>query len=428
MKISTAMILGADPSAQLFCAVQEFDYVDVLSFSTKPDISSRENVLFCVTESSTEDDESWYGTMFDRRKCIGSLPPGQTILTEKFVPGVESQIVVANVYECLRKLNAFVLGEISPVVIGVTGSVGKTTCVCMLEDVFSQYGLTLRIYTKRITPLSLFEIVINQLTPEHKFVVMEYSMYFRHHIKVLTELLPPSVGIMLNIDNAHINIDGIKTPDDIWNAKKSLLEAAQCRIVERGCLSQLSQDVELMPSLNIFKWQTYTTVNVGHEGPFIQSRLAFTQIGAVLIALIFVNGGLTDKDVKTAFSSKPKENRLSRITLESGITAFFDGEVTTSFRLYALGDTLYPVKTLILMDVEFYDQPLHNQEEQFAAATQLFDRVYIFNDLKPEFTQFVLRNSPGATLFTDYSAIEPLGEVFIHWGAYWRSFSEPPAL
>jgi UDP-N-acetylmuramyl pentapeptide synthase len=86
-------------------------------------------------------------------------------------------VLVPNVAKFLERLHHHVIAVVAPVVLGVTGSVGKTTCVALFEDVFSQHGKTLRIYAKRITPLSLFEMVINQLEVEHRYIVMEYAMF-----------------------------------------------------------------------------------------------------------------------------------------------------------------------------------------------------------------------------------------------------------
>lgn len=38
MKITTDEILVVEPSAEIRCAEREFDYVDIVDFSTKPDI------------------------------------------------------------------------------------------------------------------------------------------------------------------------------------------------------------------------------------------------------------------------------------------------------------------------------------------------------------------------------------------------------
>jgi hypothetical protein len=61
VKITVEDILAVEPAAEVRCAERKFDYVDVIDFSAKPDITSDLRVLWCVTKSTTEEDLSWYG-------------------------------------------------------------------------------------------------------------------------------------------------------------------------------------------------------------------------------------------------------------------------------------------------------------------------------------------------------------------------------
>jgi UDP-N-acetylmuramoyl-tripeptide--D-alanyl-D-alanine ligase len=167
-------------------------------------------VLWCATKSTTLEDLSWYGTTFDRSTKIAEVSSKHrkgVVLTEgSQVPGLVKNrcILVPDVVRLLERLHRRVMSIVAPTVVGVTGSVGKTTCVALLEDIFSQYGKTLRIYAKRITPLSLFETVINQLEREHRYIVMEYAMFHKWHIAELARLLEPTVGVLLNINTEHL--------------------------------------------------------------------------------------------------------------------------------------------------------------------------------------------------------------------------------
>lgn len=428
MKITTSIIRIIDPSAQLFCESITFDYIDVVGYSTKPDLSSCKRILWCITKSSTSDDISWYGATFDRQKHLAQFGKNHTVLTERYLPEIKSQIVVKDIFDFLKKVHRWVLSQVSVKVVGVTGSVGKTTCVCMLEDVFSNHGKTLRVYSKRITPLSLFEIIINQLTSEHRYVVMEYSMYYKHHITVLVDLLPPDVGIILNIDTAHLGVDGINSADDIWHSKSELLRVAKHCFAEKSYSRYLTDSIVPIEGLICFEWSEYFEglPYLNFDDPFIKSKLTYTQIGASLLALETLIGNVSNQDIQRVYSSQPRENRLSKVTLPQGVECFFDGEVTNSDRLFAFGDTLYSEKTLILKDVEFYDQILSNQSTRFNEAMRLFDHVYVYSSLNSKFCDFVSVNCDNAQWFDDLYNVTPKGQVFMHWGAYWRLNSSPP--
>jgi hypothetical protein len=177
VKITTEEISLIEPSVEICCAEREFDYVDVIDFSSKPDIMVPSRVLWCVTKSTTQEDLSWYGVPFDRSTKVVEVRSEHRdwiILTDsgQVADAMANRcILVPHVAKFLERLHHHVITAVAPVVVGVTGSVGKTTCTALFEDVFSQHGKTLRIYAKRVTPLSLFEMVINQLETEHQYIV-----------------------------------------------------------------------------------------------------------------------------------------------------------------------------------------------------------------------------------------------------------------
>lgn len=174
MRITTGDICSVEPSAEIRCAEREFDYVDIIGFSSKLDIMPHFRVLWCVTKSTTQEDMSWYGTPFDRSAKVAEVSSKHRdwiVLTDSSQVAdamANRSILVPHVANFLERLHHYVITIVAPVVVGVTGSVGKTTCTVLCEDIFSQYGKTLRIYAKRITPLSLFEMVINRLEVEHQ--------------------------------------------------------------------------------------------------------------------------------------------------------------------------------------------------------------------------------------------------------------------
>jgi hypothetical protein len=73
VKVTADDILAVEPSATIHCTLQEFDYVDVVDFSTKPDIPPDSRVLWCVTKSATEEDLSWYDVKFDRSAKVDEV-------------------------------------------------------------------------------------------------------------------------------------------------------------------------------------------------------------------------------------------------------------------------------------------------------------------------------------------------------------------
>lgn len=437
MRITTEDIRSIEPLADIRCAEREFDYVDIIGFSSKPDVAPHSSVLWCVTKSATEEDLSWYGVVFDRSAKVAKVTSEHrdwVVLTDSSqVAGAVTNrcILVPDVAKFLERLHHHVITVVEPAVVGVTGSVGKTTCVALLEDVLSQYGRTLRIYAKRITPLSLFEIVINQLDVEYQYIVMEYAMFHKWHIAELVRLLEPTVGVLLNISTEHLGVDDIRNSRDILISKKRLLEQATYAFVEQEVARQLGEDVQ---GISVFDWRNFVRPHGFDVEPFVRSRLQYVQIGAALSAKESLIGELTSADIAVINNFEPKENRLRKIQCKRH-QIFFDGEVTAPVRLKALGDTMYSSQVLAVHAVshhdEYYDLDMKLQADCLRSALQQFHSVYVSRTVDERFRSFAERCVSGTTSVVLYDGqIPSLPDVtlFVHWGAYWRSHSDESAI
>lgn len=438
MKITTEDIFSIEPSAEIRCGEREFDYVDVLGFSSKPDIAAHSKVLWCVTKSATREDLSWYGTTFDRSGKVPEVSSEHrdwVVLTDsgQVADTVANRcILVPHVAKFLEQLHHHVVTVVAPVVVGVTGSVGKTTCAALFEDVFSQYGKTLRIYAKRITPLSLFEMVINQLEIEHQYIVMEYAMFRTWHIAELARLLEPTVGVLLNVSTEHLGVDGIRSSRDILIAKKILLERAVYPFVEQEVAHQFNEDLQ---GISVFNWRDFVQPYGFDVEPFVRSRLQYVQIGAVLSAKKALIGPATSADIAAINDFEPKENRLRKIQCRRH-QIFFDGEVTAPVRLKAMGDTMYSSQVLAVHAVsdydEYFDLDMTLQRDCLLSALQQFSSIYMSRAVDERFCSFVERCSPDSVspiLYDDQIPSLPLDvTLFVHWGGYWRTHSDESAV
>ena len=107
-------------------------------------------------------------------------------------------------------------------VIGVTGSVGKTTTKELMAAVLSLSGKvhkTAANYNNEIgVPKTLLEI-----TPEHDYAIIEMAMRGRGEIALLAEIAEPTIGVITNVGTAHIGRLG--SEEAIAEAKCELLAA-----------------------------------------------------------------------------------------------------------------------------------------------------------------------------------------------------------
>jgi len=107
-------------------------------------------------------------------------------------------------------------------VVGVTGSVGKTSAKELIAAVLAQKYSTIKSegnYNNEIgLPLSLL-----RLTSDHERAVLEMGMYAMGEIRHLTTLALPSIGVVTNIGPTHL--ERLGTLEAIADAKAELVEA-----------------------------------------------------------------------------------------------------------------------------------------------------------------------------------------------------------
>lgn len=112
-------------------------------------------------------------------------------------------LVVPDTQEALAKLAAQYRQAMPAIVMGLTGSCGKTTTKTLLASILSEQGKTLsnvRSFNNHIgVPLTLL-----QLRPEHQYAVCEMGANHPGEIALLTHLVRPDVAAITNAAAAHL--------------------------------------------------------------------------------------------------------------------------------------------------------------------------------------------------------------------------------
>lgn len=111
--------------------------------------------------------------------------------------------------------------KFNPVVVGVTGSVGKTTTKEMIAEVAATNGPVLKNpgnFNNEIgVPITLLE-----MSGKHKTAAIEMGMRGPGQIEYLAKMAKPSIGVITNIHLSHIELLG--SMDAIADAKGELLD------------------------------------------------------------------------------------------------------------------------------------------------------------------------------------------------------------
>ena len=151
---------------------------------------------------------------------VVDLTPPRPALPEAWsVPVV---VRVADTLQALHRLAAFWRRRHSPRVVGITGSVGKTTTKELVADVLARRYVTLRSERSYNNEIGL-PLTLLRLTPEHERVVLEMGMYDVGEIADLARMALPHVGVVTIIHPVHLERAG--SIERIVAAKTELVQA-----------------------------------------------------------------------------------------------------------------------------------------------------------------------------------------------------------
>lgn len=178
---------------------------------------TREGDLFVALPGERVDGHDFAGEVLNRG-AAGALVSREGMV---FPPGTFG-VVVKDTTLALGRLASHHRGKFDPVVVGITGSVGKTTTKEMVAAVLSQRFETLKnrgnLNTEVGLPLTVFE-----LTAAHEVAVLEMAMRGLGQITYLAGIARPKIGIVTNVGQAHIEILG--SVENIARAKGELIRA-----------------------------------------------------------------------------------------------------------------------------------------------------------------------------------------------------------
>ncbi|MCH9618929.1 MAG: UDP-N-acetylmuramoyl-tripeptide--D-alanyl-D-alanine ligase [Chlamydiia bacterium] len=212
---------------------------------------------------------------------------------------------VEDVLEALQKLARVMLKERGIKVIGVTGSVGKTTTKDMIARILRlkyKVHATKRSYNSQ----SMLPITILEADGDEDFMVLEMAMSKAGHIKQLVSIAPPAIVVLTPITYCHS--ENFETLEEIAAAKAEIfcmsteyavlhIDSAKFKAVYSACLSSNVLYPAKIPLISPFK-----------ESHFSDNFIAAYEVAKYV--------GMSDDEIRIASLSmhgSKSEHRFERI-------------------------------------------------------------------------------------------------------------------
>jgi UDP-N-acetylmuramoyl-tripeptide--D-alanyl-D-alanine ligase len=124
--------------------------------------------------------------------------------------------------KALQRVAKFWRKKLNVEVIGITGSVGKSTTKEVVAEVLSRRYSTLRNKGNLNNEIGL-PLTMLSLTEQHERAVLEMGFYVPGEIKFLCDLALPRIGVVTNIGTVHASRAG--TQEEIARGKSELVQA-----------------------------------------------------------------------------------------------------------------------------------------------------------------------------------------------------------
>jgi len=186
------------------------------------------------------------------------------IVDFKFTSSELPLLQVEDTLQAYQKIAQWWRGQFSIPVIGITGSVGKTTTKELVAAVLETQGKVLKTQANFNNEIGVPKTLL-ELGAEHNFAVIEMAMRAQGEIALLTQIASPTIGVIVNVGTAHIGRLG----------SKQAIALAKCELLAEMPTSSIAilnhDNTRLMNTAAQF-WQGQT-ITYGLAGGDLQGEL-----------------------------------------------------------------------------------------------------------------------------------------------------------
>lgn len=173
-----------------------------------------EGYLFFATKGERVDGHSFIPQVAEKKAAC--------VVCEKAPAGVEiPYILVEDSFVALKKVAAFYRENLTIPVVGITGSVGKTSTKEMIASVLSQRYNVLKTEGNFNNEVGL-PLTILRIRDEHKVAVVEMGINHFGEMHRLSEIAKPDICVITNIGQCHLEFLGSR--EGILKAKSEIFD------------------------------------------------------------------------------------------------------------------------------------------------------------------------------------------------------------
>ncbi len=192
-------------------------HVNGVAIDSRKDVSGK---LFCAISGERADGHNFIDGV-SQRGAIGALVERPIEVSD---PGF-ALILVNSTVKALGDLAAHYRSQMPVTVIGITGSVGKTSTKDLIGSVLNQKFRAYKNPGNLNSHIGL-PLAVLGMEPGYRYAVLEMAMRARGEIQDLCKIAEPRIGVLTDISASHIGVLG--SLEAIAYSKAELLESLPC--------------------------------------------------------------------------------------------------------------------------------------------------------------------------------------------------------
>jgi UDP-N-acetylmuramoyl-tripeptide--D-alanyl-D-alanine ligase len=292
-------------------------------------------------------------------QAISGGASGAVIERPMDLPGDRRAFHVSSSLDALQRLARWWRQRHEIPVVGVTGSVGKTTAKELIASVLSRKHTVLKSPANLNTEIGI-PLTLLQLREEHSMAVLEMAMYQRGDIALLASIASPQTGVVMNVGPVHLERIGYF--GGIVAAKAELVEAlpagglavlngddarvaafsarTRARVVKFGTSGDCQVRAEEVRArgLDGISFRLHTAAGTADiHCPLPGKHHVYPALAAAAVAL---NEGVTLDEIRDALADAVSDLRLARREGPNGSTIIDDSYNASPAAMLAALDLL----------------------------------------------------------------------------------------
>ena len=225
----------------------------------------QENDIFIALQGDKFDGHRFVDEVIDKGAIALIVNHEESVKSTKEIP----QIVVKDTLIAYQEIANWWRNHVKIPIIGITGSVGKTTTKEIIAAVLGVYGNVHKTQANYNNEIGVPKTLLG-LTTNHNYAVIEMAMRGKGEIALLSQIACPTIGIITNVGTAHIGRLGSRQA--IAEAKCELLAE-----MPENSVAILNHDDQRLMETAATVWQG-KTITYGLEGGDITGELLENQI------------------------------------------------------------------------------------------------------------------------------------------------------